>query len=342
MKQEELFMNRAISLALNGLGKVSPNPMVGCVIVYEDTIIGEGYHEYYGGNHAEVNALESVKDKSLLSKSKVIVSLEPCSHQGKTPPCTDLLIRSGINEVAIAMKDPNPEVNGKGIKILRERGIKVRTGILEDKAREINRRFLSEKTKNRPYIILKWAQSQDGFIVGEHRRKQIISNESSRKLVHKWRTEEDAILVGAKTAMIDNPQLTVRLWDGRNPTRIIVGNPNLHKEAYLLDNKVKTYFFNIWQSRIEGNTTWIKIDRTNFLQEVLAIMPKEGIQSILVEGGKKTLSSFIDTNLWDEARIFTSPLKLEQGLKAPEIEGTQVMELFLDDDRLNVVRNYHG
>jgi diaminohydroxyphosphoribosylaminopyrimidine deaminase/5-amino-6-(5-phosphoribosylamino)uracil reductase len=253
-----------------------------------------------------------------------------------------LLIKSGVKEVVIATKDPNPLVNGKGITILEESGITVKTGVLEENAREVNRRFITDKINQRPYIILKWAQSKDGFIAGEYRRRQMISGESSLKLVHKWRTEEDAILIGAKTAMLDNPQLTARLWEGENPIRIVIGNPNLHKEAYLLDGKVKTYFLNIWQSRKEGNTVWIKLDRKDFIKEALQIMFKEGIQSVLIEGGNRTLSGFIEANLWDEARIFTSPIELEQGLKAPEISGTQAMELFLDDDRLDIIRNYHG
>jgi len=335
-------MQRAFSLAIKGLGKVSPNPLVGCVVVHKGKIIGEGFHEKYGGKHAEVNAIESVKNKELLKESQVYVTLEPCSHYGKTPPCTDLLSKYQVKEVIIATKDPNESVKGDGIGVLKNSGIKVIAPFLGEKAREINRRFITDREQNRPYIILKWAQSKDGYISPNFNTKGKISNEASLTLVHKWRTEEDAILVGSITAMKDNPQLTSRLWEGKNPIRVVFGNPNLHKECYLLDGKVKTIFFNIWRTSRDGSTQWIRVDRKNFLKEAISIMHQEGIQSVLVEGGTRTLNGFIESGLWDESRVFTAPADLEGGTKAPEISGVKVLELFLDDDRLVISRNYHG
>jgi diaminohydroxyphosphoribosylaminopyrimidine deaminase / 5-amino-6-(5-phosphoribosylamino)uracil reductase len=245
MDMEILFMQRALDLAALGRGTVSPNPMVGCVIVHQNKIIGEGYHQQYGGAHAEPNAINSVRDKDLLSQSTLYVTLEPCAHWGKTPPCANLLIEMKVRKVVIATKDANPEVGGKGIYLLKEAGIEVITGVLEDQARELNKRFFTSMEKQRPYVILKWAQTRDGFIARENFDSKWISNSYSRQLVHKWRSEEDAIMVGTQTARYDNPMLNVRDWTGRNPLRIVLDrHMSLKSELHLFDGSQPTLRYN--------------------------------------------------------------------------------------------------
>lgn len=306
-------MLRALQLAEIGRGSVSPNPMVGCVIVHNDVIIGEGWHKKYGDWHAEVNAVNSVKDKTLLSEATAYVTLEPCSHFGKTPPCADLLVKHQLKKVVICNHDPFPLVAGKGIQKLFDAGIEVVTGVLEEKGRQLNARFFTVVEKNRPYIILKWAETADGFIAGENFEQIKISNALSHKLSHKWRSEEDAIMVGTNTALHDNPRLNVREWTGRNPVRIVIGSRKAPEASVapapdggaLVD-------------RITLNLP----DVHSIIAKLMSIAPPSGaggagLQSIIVEGGTQLLQSFIDAEVFDEIRVFRSQKQLKKGILAP-------------------------
>lgn len=321
-------MNRCLELSEKGLGNVAPNPLVGCVIVHENKIIGEGYHQYFGGPHAEVNAINSVQDKKLLEKSTLYVTLEPCSHFGKTPPCADLIIKHKIPHVVIASSDPNPLVSGNGIEKLKNAGIHFETGILKKEHEWINRRFLTFFLKQRPYIILKWAQTKDGFIDIERKNNVAnitwITNEASRTLVHKWRTQEQAILIGTRTAISDNPTLTSRSWKGKNPLRIVLDrNLVLSKQLNVFNHDAETLVFTSLQNFTNSeHIQYSNIDfGENFFPDILKELYNRKIQSILIEGGANTLQSFIDAGLWDEARIFTGNISFEAGIKAPEING---------------------
>ncbi|MCZ8196786.1 MAG: bifunctional diaminohydroxyphosphoribosylaminopyrimidine deaminase/5-amino-6-(5-phosphoribosylamino)uracil reductase RibD [Flavobacterium sp.] len=330
MKIHEKYIKRCIELAKNGLGTTFPNPLVGSVIVYNDEIIGEGWHQKAGEPHAEVNAINSVKDKSLLSKSTIYVSLEPCSHFGKTPPCCDLIIAKKIPNVVIGTIDPFAKVAGNGIKRLLEAGKKVTVGILESECNELNKRFFTFHNKKRPYIILKWAESQDGFIAPLSKDKQEpvwLTNLFSRQLVHKWRSEEQAILVGTKTVIEDNPSLTTRDWAGNNPIRIVLDQNNrISKESHIFDNQAKT--ISITKSNINFNN--------NLASEVATYLFENNIQSLIIEGGSKTLQAFIDKNIWDEARVFKSNITLNEGVKAPKIEFKKATRNeILEDELLN-------
>lgn len=327
MNPHELYIKRCIELAKNGFGTTYPNPMVGSVIVYEGEIIGEGWHQKSGEPHAEVNAIRSVKDQSLLVKATIYVSLEPCSHFGKTPPCADLIIKNQIPNVVIGTVDPNSLVAGNGIKRLEENGINVTVGILENECRELNKRFFTFHNKQRPYIILKWAESQDGFIAPLTKEKKEpvwISDEFSRQLVHKWRSEEQAILVGTKTVLEDNPKLDVRDWTGENPVRVILDKSGkISKDYFVTDGKAKTLI--ITEQENLTSTENCIYENTIFdiqlTKKITHILQKYGIQSIIIEGGRQTLQSFIDDNLWDEARVFIGNIHLGDGIKAPFING---------------------
>ena len=298
-------MRRCLQLARCGEAGAPPNPMVGAVIVCDGRIIGEGYHRRCGGPHAEVNAINSVKERDLLSRSTIYVSLEPCAHYGKTPPCADLIIETGIRRVVIGCTDPFAKVNGLGIKKLREAGCEVQVGVLEQECRELNRRFFTFHEKHRPWIILKWAQSNDGFIGKDER--VILSNALTQTLVHRLRARSGAILVGTNTALQDNPTLTTRLWPGPNPLRLTIDrNGILPPTLHLKDNSTPTVIYS-----------------HESIEEILADLYARGIQSLLVEGGAKLLQSFIDKGLWDEARIETAPLCLGQGTKAPTLKDEQ-------------------
>lgn len=332
-------MLRAIELAQNGLGSVSPNPMVGCVIVHDDKIIGEGWHQLYGDAHAEVNAINSVSDKSLIKHSTVYVNLEPCAHHGKTPPCADLLVESGVNKVVIGNVDSNPLVGGKGIEKLLSAGVEVETGVLEKKGRRLNKRFFTFIEKNRPFVILKWAQTADGFIARKNFDSKWISGELSRKLVHKWRAEEAGIMVGTNTAKHDNPRLDVRDWSGSNPIRIVIDKKlSLSDGLNLFDNSIKTLCFNFDKSEKTGNIEWIKVEPSNFLRQVMGHLYDQGIQSIIVEGGAALHQSFIEANLWDEARVFESTVSFEEGIDAARLFLPHREEL-IGEDKLLVYRN---
>jgi diaminohydroxyphosphoribosylaminopyrimidine deaminase/5-amino-6-(5-phosphoribosylamino)uracil reductase len=336
---EELFMQRAMELATRGLGYVSPNPLVGCVIVHDGTIIGEGWHKKYGEAHAEVNAVNSVQHKSLLKDSTVYVNLEPCSHTGKTPPCADMLVREQVKKVIIANEDPNPLVAGKGITKLRAAGIPVITDMLAEKGRVLNKRFFTFMERRRPYIILKWAQTLDGFIAKEDFDSKWISGELSRQLVHKWRTEEDAVLVGARTAQYDNPQLTVRDWTGRNPVRVVLDRfLKLDDQLVLFDQQAKTFRYNVLKDEEQHNKLLIKVPEQNFLQEVIHNLYVQKIQSVIIEGGAQTLQAFIDLQLWDEARVFASPMMFKKGIRAPDLQGQVIARQTLAADELIVYK----
>jgi len=334
-------MKRCLKLAKNGMGLVSPNPMVGCVIVYEGEIIGEGFHQEYGEEHAEVNAINSVKDKSLLNKSTLYVNLEPCAHFGKTPPCSNLIIEHKILKVVIGCVDFSSEVSGKGIEKMENAGIKVVVGMLEKESRMLNKRFFTFHEKNRPYVILKWAESKDGFIAPNNQNEPFwMTSSKSKKLVHKWRAEETAILVGRVTAQKDNPSLTAREVSERNPTRIVIDkNLKLSANLNLFDSNAKTFIFNAIKSEKINSNVFIKTDFNYLVLNILKNLFKQNIQSIIIEGGSKTLQSFIDENTWDEARIFTTNIELENGVKSPNIEGEIVFETVIGGDKLEIIKN---
>jgi diaminohydroxyphosphoribosylaminopyrimidine deaminase/5-amino-6-(5-phosphoribosylamino)uracil reductase len=326
MNIHEKYIKRCIEIAKNGLGTTRPNPMVGSVIVYNDAIIGEGFTSKYGSNHAEVNAIKSVLDKSLLKKATLYVTLEPCSHFGKTPPCSDLIIKSQIPNVVIGCIDDNEQVAGKGIKKLKEAGCNVTVGVLENACKNHHKRFFTFHNKKRPYIILKWAETQDGFIAPETKNEQKpvwISNIYSRQLVHKWRAEEQAILIGTNTVIEDNPSLTVRDWKGENPIRVV-----LDKKGILSKD------FNVFNE--QAKTTIIKETSAKAICEKLF---ESDINSIIIEGGAKTLQIFINENLWDEARVFTGDVSFIKGIKSPKFSGILISEEKIDSDILKTYTN---
>jgi len=332
-------MHRALQLARLGLGAVSPNPMVGCVIVKKNKIIGEGNHEKYGEGHAEVNAVNSVREESDLEGCTVYVTLEPCAHFGKTPPCAHLLVDSKVGKVVICNQDPNPLVAGKGIDILKDAGIEVVSGVLQEEGKKLNRRFLTYFIKERPYVVLKWAQTADGFIARENFDSKWISNKSARQLVHKWRAEEQAILVGTNTAKHDNPSLTTRNWSGSNPMRIVLDrNLRLESSLNLFDGVVRTIVFNEREDKTSHNLEYIKLPQLSPFFILKALFERK-IQSVFIEGGSATLQSFIDAGLWDEARVFESQTTFGTGVKSPFLE-TQPSETFtVDNNVLTIYQN---
>ncbi len=330
-------MKRALELASFGLGKVSPNPMVGCVIVKDGKIIGEGWHREFGGPHAEVNAVGSVRDHDNIRGSDVYVNLEPCAHHGKTPPCADLLTAQQVRRVFIANKDTFIRVNGKGIEKLRLAGIEVIENILEEKASFLNRRFFTYHNQNRPYIILKWAQTSDRFMARENYESKWISNEYSRQIVHKWRSEEDAIMVAANTVVQDDPQLNIRDWDGENPVRIVI-DPDLKipGTARVFDHSQRTIVYNYTNNQPDGSVKFIKLSEDKFLSNVFQHLKSLEIQSVIVEGGKLLLDSLFREGLWDEARVFISPRTFGKGIRSPEIVDAELIkkDQVFDDDLL--------
>jgi len=342
-------MLRCIELGKNGRGNTYPNPMVGAVIVHDEKIIGEGFTSTYGGKHAEVNAINSVQDKSLLKKATLYVSLEPCSHYGKTPPCADLIIEHKIPKVIIGCKDPHEKVAGNGIKKLRDANCEVEVGILEGECREHHKRFLTFHEKKRPYIILKWAESSDGFIAPAKSLREDtpepfwITNNKSRQLVHKWRSEEQAILVGTNTVLADNPKLNVRDWEGKSPTRIVLDRElKIPRDFHVFDGEVPTI---ILTSKSDAdfageNISFIKIDfQKNVAEEICNTLFTANIISLIVEGGAKTLQTFIDSGLWDEARVFRGSNHFTKGLNAPDFSGKIINEQKILSDTLTTYRN---
>lgn len=349
MKAETIFMRRALELATLGRGAVSPNPLVGCVIVHEapDTgprIIGEGWHQRYGESHAEVNAMRSVapSDESLLPEATVYVTLEPCAHFGKTPPCADLLVAKQVKRVIVCNDDPFPLVAGKGLEKLRAAGIEVETGMLAGQGRELNRRFFTFVEKQRPYIVLKWAETADGYLAGPDYQPVSISGPLSRRLVHRWRTEEDAIMVGTRTARSDNPQLNVRLWPGRNPVRVVIDKQlTLPASLHLFDNSQPTLVYNHVKSEAAAHTIFVQLNPdADFLTALLADLYQRRNQSVLVEGGTLLLESFMQAGLWDELRVFRSRDSLGAGIKAPPVQGVLVGQETVGSDELRYFRPY--
>ena len=335
-----LFMQRALDLAERGKGAVRPNPLVGCVLVHEGKIIGEGYHEQYGGPHAEVNAIASVTDPKLLADATAYVSLEPCSHWGKTPPCANLLVEKGIKSVVVATLDPNPLVSGKGVKLLEEAGISVQVGLLEREARWQNRRFFCQQEKHRPYLILKWAQTQDGFIARENFDSKWISSSQSRQLVHQWRAAEQAILVGKNTALHDNPRLNVRDWTGSDPIRVVLDSKlELPADLHLFDQQIPTLCYNLLKSEKLTNLEWVQLPQLS-LEALMADLHARQIQSVLIEGGSQTIHQFLAAGLWDESRVFTAPIQFERGISAPKLTQAPAESYAIGEDQLDIY--YHG
>lgn len=333
MQIHEIHIKRCLKIAKNGLGSTRPNPMVGAIIVCDDKVIGEGFTSPYGQSHAEVNAINAVKNKALLKKSTLYVTLEPCSHHGKTPPCSDLIISHNIPKVVIGCIDDNPQVVGKGIAKLKASGCEVIVGVLENECKIHHKRFFTFHNKKRPYIILKWAETKDGFIAPKTKDKQKpiwITNRYSRQLVHKWRSEDQVILVGTNTVIEDNPSLTVRDWTGDNPTRIVIDKSlKLNSELKLFDNAAKT--ISISNKEIDF--------KKNISKQICDLLFKENINSIIIEGGSKTLQTFINEGLWDEARVFVGLTEFKEGVKAPQFKGKLASEQSILDDSLKVYLN---
>lgn len=337
-----LYMQRALELASLGQRYAPPNPMVGCVIVHNDLIIGEGWHERYGEPHAEVNAISAVENKTLLSEATAYVTLEPCAHFGKTPPCADLLILHKLKRVVICNEDPFPLVDGRGIEKMKAAGITVETGLLAAEGRELNKRFFTAVEKERPYIILKWAETADGFIAAEGGEQIQITGELSRQLVHKWRTEEPAIMVGTNTALKDNPRLNVRHWVGRNPVRVVIDKKlKIPPNFKLLDNTQKTLIFNDLESREEKFNSFIQVpEKTDYLPFILEKLLNLNLQSVFVEGGTTLLQHFLNTNLFDEIRVFKSLAVIKNGIPAPSLPPriTLTEREIIGNDELRIFR----
>ena len=334
---DELYMRRCLQIAAAGYGRVSPNPMVGAVVVCDGLIIGEGYHRQCGGAHAEVNAIAAVREPSLLSRATLYVSLEPCSHYGKTPPCSRLIIEKQIPRVVVGCLDPFPEVSGRGIAMLRAAGIAVKTGVLESECRALNAAFMTAHTLQRPYVVLKWAQSRDGFIDrcrAPQEPPQLFSDALTRQWAHRLRAGCDAILTGAHTVTCDNPSLTLRYWPGRrSPLRVVLArNPITPADARLLTDGEPTLVFNRHRHETVGSVKYIAVNEDEpLLPQLLSRLYAEGVTSLLVEGGAQTLQSFIDAQLWDEARVETAPLTLGGGVAAPMLPEVEVATVFERD-----------
>ncbi|MFM6925278.1 MAG: bifunctional diaminohydroxyphosphoribosylaminopyrimidine deaminase/5-amino-6-(5-phosphoribosylamino)uracil reductase RibD, partial [Ferruginibacter sp.] len=341
----EQYMQRCLQLAAMGAGKVAPNPIVGAVLVYEDRVIGEGYHQKYGEAHAEVNCINSVAeaDKKLIAESTLYVSLEPCAHFGKTPPCADLIIQNNIPKVVIGCRDSFKEVAGKGIERLKDAGIKVVVGLMEEECLELNRRFFVFHEKKRPYIILKWAQSSDGKIAATGEARSFISNEFTNRLVHKWRAEEAAILVGTNTVLLDDPSLTARLWPGNDPVRLVIDTAlKLPLHLKLFDRTVKTIVFNFVKTAEEEDLVYYQLKKEeNIPVQIADALYLMNIQSVIVEGGAMLLQSFIDIGLWDEAReISNEQLTIGNGLSAPVLKEHELFSRFqVENDTISFFRN---
>jgi len=333
LNNHKTYIKRCLEIAKNGLGSTRPNPMVGAVIVNNNKIIGEGYTSPYGGSHAEVNAINSVKDKSLLKTATIYVTLEPCSHYGKTPPCSDLIIKNEIPNVVIGCIDDNELVAGKGVKKLQSAGVNVTVGVLENECKKHHKRFFTFHNKKRPYIILKWAETLDGFIAPKTKDEQKpvwITNKHSRQLVHKWRTEEQVILVGTNTVLQDNPTLTARNWKGNNPIRVVIDKKSKISTELNVFNDVATTI-----TISEKNIDFSK----NIGQQICDILFKNNINSVIIEGGSKTLQTFINENLWDEARVFIGQNQFKKGVKAPNLSGKLTFEEKIDTDILKIYYN---
>ncbi|MCG8813481.1 bifunctional diaminohydroxyphosphoribosylaminopyrimidine deaminase/5-amino-6-(5-phosphoribosylamino)uracil reductase RibD [Tenacibaculum finnmarkense] len=334
MTENEKYIKRCLQLAKNGIGTARPNPSVGAVIVYKNTIIGEGFTSAYGANHAEVNAINSVKDKTLLKEATIYVTLEPCAHFGKTPPCADLIVKHQIAKVVIGCVDTNSLVAGKGIERLQNAGINVTVGVLEDECKKHHKRFFTVQNKKRPYIVLKWAETADGFIAPLKRDAQQpvwISNSYSQQLVHKIRSQEQAILVGTNTVIADNPSLDVRHWAGNNPVRVVLDkNLRIPSNLTVFDEKVKTLVLVDKATKINKVKEQVEVlEKIDFssrvAEQICSVLQKHQIQSVLIEGGAQTLQTFIDANLWDEAQVFVGETSFKNGVEAPRLSAEKIL-----------------
>ncbi len=342
----EAYMQRCFDLASKGLASVSPNPLVGCVIVAQGQIIGEGFHEQYGKAHAEVNAVQRVLERfgetegnALLKEATVYVNLEPCAHVGKTPPCADLLVKKQVKKVVIANPDPFEGVNGKGIQRLQQHGIEVLTGVLTKEGEWLNRRFFTRIRKKRPYFILKWAETSDGYFAPLNNQQRWITGQAARKLTHQWRHEEDAILVGSRTALIDDPLLNVREQVGNDPIRVLVDRGlNVPSDHRLFQEGARTLVLNELESKIENHVQWIQMeDMKHYLPQKIAYqLYLLDLQSVIIEGGATLLSLFIENGLWDEIRKFTSPSIWGEGLPAPKVQSQLIESYPVGEDLLTI------
>ncbi|MEX0980892.1 MAG: bifunctional diaminohydroxyphosphoribosylaminopyrimidine deaminase/5-amino-6-(5-phosphoribosylamino)uracil reductase RibD [Bacteroidales bacterium] len=343
--RDEIYMRRCFELASHGLGNTRTNPLVGSVIVHNNKIIGEGYHHEYGGPHAEVNAIRNVKDKSLLANSTIYINLEPCSHFGKTPPCSTLILKYNIPRAVISNSDPFPSVSGRGIEALKNGGTEVKYGMLEDEGAHLNRRFLTYHRRKRPYIILKWAETSDGFIDIERQEgdpvgTNWITDEIARTLVHKWRSEEAGLMAGTNTIIADNPKLNVRRWKGNSPLRITFDrNGRIPESANILDNSQDTLVFTCQQEKYSGKTNSVLIDHDYRMEDILDELYDQKVISILVEGGQLIHQLFIKSGLWDEARVFKGRMVFSHGVKAPVIHQSAAEVLQFENSELSVFFN---
>ena len=338
-------MRRCLELAKLGIGAVSPNPMVGALLVHEGKIIAENYHQQFGGPHAEALVVGEVRStygeaaEAVFRDATLYVSLEPCAHYGKTPPCAKLLADHRIGEVVVACRDPFDQVNGQGIALMESAGIRVTEGVLAEESRWLNRRFITRVSQQRPYVILKWAQTADGYMAPEDGTQRWITGAGAKQLVHRWRSEEDAVLVGTRTALVDNPQLNVREWQGRNPRRVLIDKDlAVGATAHLLDGSAETFVFNATRADWTGNTKYIALENFDWYlpQNVLYQLYLMDVQSVIIEGGRKTLDRFIEAGLWDEARVFTSPQVWGAGIAAPIWHAAQATSQQVGTDRLHI------
>lgn len=350
MQADEVYIRRCLELAALGAGSVSPNPMVGAVIVQANKIIGEGYTSPYGGPHAEVNAVQHAihlwgkeKAEELFKTATIYVSLEPCAHFGKTPPCADLLISCQFKKVVVGCLDPFAKVNGLGVQKLREAGIEVVVGVSEQACQWMNRRFFTRIAKYRPYVILKWAETMDGYFAPKDSMQKWISNAASKQLVHKWRAEEDAILVGAHTAIVDNPALTTRYWTGKSPKKVLIDkNLSVPLDAQMFLTEAEDLIvFNAEKTDWKGHLKYIQLENFDLYlpQNILYQLYLMDIQSIIIEGGVKTLNHFIQAGLWDEARVIVGNSNWNEGLKAPNLDKIPQEEIAVGDDELKIYFN---
>jgi len=348
MVDHELLMRRCLDLARLGKGTVSPNPLVGALLLYEGGILAENYHRQYGKAHAEVLVINEILQKygdrapEILSRSTLYVSLEPCSHHGKTPPCADLIVKYKIPRVIVAMTDPSDKVNGRGIARMRDAGIEVMVGVLKEEAEWVNRRFITQVRQNRPYIILKWAQTGDGFMAPADQVKKWITGAEADQLVHRWRSEEDAILVGSGTALADNPKLDVREWKGRNPKRLLIDRSlRIPSSSCILDERAETIIFNEEKTEWRDGLKYIALENFGMYlpQQISYQLYLMDVQSLVVEGGIKVLNTFLEAGLWDEAQIFTSKTTWGSGRKAPIPQGKVWSKTRIGPDTLTQVLN---
>lgn len=345
MQEHELYMQRCLELAQLGIGTVSPNPMVGALLVHEGKVIAENYHQRFGGPHAEALVINEVlrnygdQATTLFRNSTMYVSLEPCAHYGKTPPCAKLLADHRIGDVVVACRDTFNQVNGRGIAMMEDAGIRVTEGILADASRWLNRRFNTRVAHQRPYVILKWAQTKDGYMAPVDGTQRWITGAEAKQLVHRWRTEEDAVLIGTRTAIADNPQLTVREWKGRNPKRVLIDKDlAVSSTAHLFDGSAETIVFNATKADWVGNAKYIALENFDWYlpENILYQLYLMDVQSVIIEGGRKTLDLFIKSGLWDEARVFTSPQAWGGGMAAPVFHAAEGNSLQVGADRLRI------